>query len=218
MPQRISKVFPAALFFLLCFFAAPARTQADPISITTTGQFFANGGPGSNSVTYGSGGDTVTLTFVGVNNSWTNPPVNSSGAIATSFGQIHVSVTGNGATITPGTVLNLSGTQTGSPFGNFNFAFSARVEGTITQNGSNARLVFPLTYNVFQLQGGPYSMMVFSVEHVNGAYVNLAPPGVNGGVTSINGTAGPIPEPATAVLLVTGLAGLAARARRRGRH
>lgn len=217
MRQSISKICPAVLF-LLCLFAAPAQTHADPITITTTGQFSVNGGPGSSSVTYGSGGDTVTLTFVGVNNSWTNPPVNSSGAIATSFGQVQVSVTGNGATIAPGTLLNLSGTQTGSPLGNFNFSFIARVEGTITQGGSNARLVFPLTYSLIQLQGGGYTWMVFTVDHVNGAFVNLAPPGVNGGVTNVNGTAGPIPEPGTVALLGTGLAGLAARARRRRRR
>lgn len=218
MPIRLTKIGPALLLFLVCFFAAPAQTQADPITITTTGGFFGNGVSGANSITYGSGGDTLTLTFVGANNSWTNPPVNAAGAIVTSFGQVLVSVTGNGATITP-TNLHIAGTHTGSPFGQFSFNFTASIAGTITQDSSNARLLFPRTFTLTSLQGaGNYTHMVFTVDHVNGAFVNLVPPSVNGGLTNVTGTAGPIPEPGTLVLLGTGLVGFAAGARRRLRR
>jgi hypothetical protein len=218
VPQHLSKLFPTALLFLLCFFAAPARTQADPITFTTS--VFGSGASGSTSITYGSGANTVTLTFTGVNNTLSNPltPTNNSGAFLTSFGQIQVTVTGSGATITP-TQFILRGSQTSPSAGTF--GWSAILSGTITPDSSTAVLHFNTsTFSIVRLPPGPYDMMVYTLDFVGSGVINIAPPSVNGGVTGINGTVGPVPEPGTILLLGTGLAGLAAgaRRRRRGQH
>lgn len=218
MLKRLSRLCPVCLFFLACLFASATQTRADSLalSFTTTGVF---SGSGTNSITYGSGANTVTLTFVGANQSLTNPPapVNSAGAYLTNYGHIDVTVTGTGATITPGTFTLQFSQTVPSPGG---ASLTALLSGTITPDSSTALLRFNQSTNtrVFLPPDSNFAFIVYTLEFVGPGQINILAPNVNGGTTNINGVAGPVPEPATLALLGTGLAGLAAGVRRRRRR
>src|SRR5918911_1948039 len=131
MTNRIlSTVKPLALglFAVALFTFAQGVARADTIVYSTAGSF---SGSGTNSVTFGSNGNTLTLTFAGIAPS----QVNANPSTFASFGTINTSTTGSGATIPPGTTLTINITQTAPTSGTGSVV--GTLTGTLTQNSSS---------------------------------------------------------------------------------
>lgn len=188
---------------LVAIFAVSQGTaKADVITFTSTGIFTGPGaGSGTSTYTAGSGANLTTLTFTDGVNSTVAPPASN-----VNFGTITIATSGTGGSL-DGTTVTLNIVQT-SPSGGSN-TFSGQLTGTIFQTpapgGSTAQLVF--TTNTFTIGNVTYTIQP----------VYLLPAPGTGNQVTLQGTvnAAAIPEPATMILLGTGLAGVAASARKR---
>jgi hypothetical protein len=218
-----------AVVLLLALVSSVAPVAADPVTIgpdgtplfhvrlTTEAAFGCRQSlpctAGSNSITFGSGANTTTVTFTGVDTSiaigTTSRPV--------SLGQLSLTTTGSGFqfpdTINPNTgvlnmglVLNHEGAIEGSRTRGWRFI----------NRGENLDMFLGLPYVVYNLPANPghfnYTMAVYSIR---GIPFRLSP---NGAPFELVADVGAIPEPGTILLVGSGIAaGLLRRRRRLGR-
>lgn len=153
---------------------AANQPTATPVTFGTNGRW--NNGPGvqNTAITFGSNGNTVTITFNGIPQGTTT--VNPNPNTYTSLGQFVVSTTGTGATIAPGTTFALAIAES-SPAGGLD-TIGSTVAGVVSQNSSTGLISFGAT-SISSFAPVTYTLLQSPIP--------LVAPSTNGGVTTIQG-------------------------------
>jgi hypothetical protein len=218
MPRLLSSL---AALLLMAAAASTARADSFALNATTQVSFTCfQATPCStsgNSVTFGTGADTTTFTFSGalINATVGNTPS------TLVLGSIQTSTTGAGF-VSP---VNLGGVA--SPLGNLTITLLQNSPTGATQTISpflaggpgsyrllfGGNLGFGGTYLATPTGSPNYPSIVYAFNFDIPSAISL-PVGSN---TNITAQVNAVPEPATLLLLTTGLAGAAVKARRRGK-
>ena len=159
-------------------------SRADSIDFSTAGSFNGSG----NSIMFGTGGNTLTVSFTGVN----IVDLNDSPFTFSSLGTFQTSTTGTGATIGSPANFSLDITQSQPTAGSGSLL--GVLNGTISQNQSTAMVTFSITSitigaETYALTNNP---------------LPLVPPSTNNGMTTVQAKiSGPaVPDSGRTVLLL----------------